>query len=184
MTDTTGYEPMLTLPANSLGALHRALAQGRSPVEAAQAARQLGFESGAGFYNSLRSWAGRDGEDLTVVASETFWRRLSEFFAHQGWGSLEFEQLHPGVAALSSTEWVEAHVEENSSQPTCHITTGMLSDLLGRVIDQDIAVMEVECRSRGDARCRFLVGGPETLDRLYEELRAGQPYSEALQRLG
>jgi len=184
MTDTSAFEPMLTLPATSLGALHRALAQGRPPVDAAHAARQLGFESGAGFYNSFRSWAGRDGEDLAVVPPEIFWTRLGEFFAHMGWGGLQFEQLHPGVAVLSSVDWAEADVDRDSRRPSCHITTGMLSDLLGRVIDQDVAVLEVECRSRGDSQCRFLVGGPETLDRLYEELRAGTPYADAVQRLG
>jgi len=30
--------------------------------------------------------------------------------------------------------------------------------------------MEVECRSRGDARCRFLAGAPETLGILYDRM--------------
>ena len=40
--------------------------------------------------------------------------------------------------------------------------------------------MEVECRSRGDARCRFLAGSPETLAALYERMAQGMAYAEAL----
>jgi hypothetical protein len=40
--------------------------------------------------------------------------------------------------------------------------------------------MEVECRSRGDARCRFLAGAPETLSLLYERMAQGSGYVEAL----
>jgi len=43
-----------------------------------------------------------------------------------------------------------------------------------------VAVMEVECRSRGDARCRFLAGSPDTLSALYDRMAQGSSYSEAL----
>ena len=41
--------------------------------------------------------------------------------------------------------------------------------------------MEVECRSRNDARCRFLTAVPERLQRVYEALTQGKSYEEALQ---
>jgi hypothetical protein len=40
--------------------------------------------------------------------------------------------------------------------------------------------MEVECRSRGDGRCRFLAGSPETLGTLYDRMAQGTGYAEAL----
>ena len=43
-----------------------------------------------------------------------------------------------------------------------------------------VAVMEVECRSRGESRCRFLAGAPETLSALYDRMAAGASYLEAL----
>ena len=44
-----------------------------------------------------------------------------------------------------------------------------------------VAVMEVECRSRGDTRCRFLACSPETLAALYERMAQGMTYAgEAL----
>jgi hypothetical protein len=46
--------------------------------------------------------------------------------------------------------------------------------------DGMVAVMEVECRSRGDGRCRFLAGAPETLGLVYERMAQGMGYGEAL----
>jgi hypothetical protein len=40
--------------------------------------------------------------------------------------------------------------------------------------------MEVECRSRGDGRCRFLAGAPETLSTLYDRMSQGAAYTDAL----
>jgi hypothetical protein len=56
----------------------------------------------------------------------------------------------------------------------------LLADFLGRVSEGQVAVMEVECRSRGDARCRFLAGAPETLGILYDRMAQGSGYLEAL----
>jgi hypothetical protein len=41
-------------------------------------------------------------------------------------------------------------------------------------------VMEVECRSRGEPRCRFLAGAPETLGIIYDRMAQGTGYLEAL----
>jgi len=43
-----------------------------------------------------------------------------------------------------------------------------------------VAVMEVECRSKNDARCRFLSAAPDTLQQIYEQMTQGKSYEEAL----
>ena len=60
------------------------------------------------------------------------------------------------------------------------LSCGLLADFLGRMSDGMVAVMEVECRSRGDGRCRFLAGAPETLGMIYERMSQGMSYGEAL----
>jgi hypothetical protein len=185
MSATTMQETMLSLPVDALGALHRALADGRSPAEAAEAARRLGFETGAGFHRALQQWLADSGyEDPSALDADAFWDRLSEFFESSGWGRLEFERLHPGVAALSSERWAEAEAAGSAEYPACHVTTGLLADLLGRASGADLAVLEVECRCRGDARCRFLVGGWDALERVYQGLSEGTSYADSIQRLG
>ena len=62
----------------------------------------------------------------------------------------------------------------------CFFSSGMLADFLGRLSGEPVSVMEVECRSKGDARCRFLSASPETLNAVYEEMSGGRGYEEAL----
>src|SRR4029450_6118470 len=100
--------------------------------------------------------------------------------AEQGWGTLSAHKLGDAVLALDSTEWAEAADEGRGEFPSCHITCGLLAEFLVRVAEGLVAVMEVECRSRGDARCRFLAGAPETLSTLYERMAQGSSYGEAL----
>jgi hypothetical protein len=45
---------------------------------------------------------------------------------------------------------------------------------------ETVAVMEVECRSKGDARCRFLAGSPDSLASLYDRMAQGMGYEEGL----
>jgi hypothetical protein len=40
--------------------------------------------------------------------------------------------------------------------------------------------MELECRSRGDARCRFVVGAPDNLGILYERIALGMTVEDAV----
>ena len=105
---------------------------------------------------------------------------LSQFFAEQGWGALEVTRLADAVLALDSTEWAEAAEDGRGEFPSCHLTCGLLADFLGRLSDGVVAVMEVECRSRGDARCRFLAGAPETLSMVYDRMAQGSSYADAL----
>jgi hypothetical protein len=59
----------------------------------------------------------------------------------------------------------------------------VLANLLGQVADADVAVLEVECRSRGDAHCRFLYGSPDALDAVYSRVAAGEEPGYAIAQL-
>ncbi|HET7322507.1 MAG TPA: V4R domain-containing protein [Longimicrobiaceae bacterium] len=184
MTDTLTRAPMLQFPTSILPALRRALGREHSPADAAALERQLGFETGEGFYAALRNRLEDSGADVDTLPADEFWQRVGDFFADLGWGTLEFDRLHPGVAALSSADWVEADPNVQAAQPSCHFTTGLLADLLGRVAGDDLAVLEVECRCAGDDRCRFLLGGGDALERVFDAMRQGRSYREAVEQLG
>jgi hypothetical protein len=62
----------------------------------------------------------------------------------------------------------------------CFFSAGMLADFLGRLSGEPVAVMEVECRSKNDDRCRFLSASPDTLNAVYEQMSAGGSYETAL----
>lgn len=186
MTDSsTG--PMLKFPPSTLSAIHRAALQDRSPSEAAALVRQMGFETGEGFLEAFSDWLEHHrqdpGADPATLAADDFWHHLSAFFSSLGWGRMEFEQLHAGVGALASREWAEADAEGGARQPMCHFTTGMLADFLSRLVGSDLAVLEVTCRSRGDADCRFLLGGVEALQVVFEGLRRGREVDAVVRNL-
>jgi hypothetical protein len=44
-----------------------------------------------------------------------------------------------------------------------------------------VSVLEVECRSMGAKRCRFVVGSAETIQQVYEAMAQGAPYEAVLQ---
>lgn len=181
MTQAQTGTSMLSLPAGAFSALHRALASGRSAGEAAEVERRLGFELGGDFFRAFEEQTTMSGAEAT--SADEFWSSLSDFFSRNGWGRLDFEQVHPGVGALSSSRWAESEGEGSERHPSCHFTTGLLADMLGRVGGTPVAVLEVECRSRGDAGCRFLFGGQEALEGVFGQLQRGGSYRDAVESL-
>lgn len=166
----------------------RALQQLRASLErdtgpqAASYLQEAGFAGGEELYAAFAGWLGREyglerPADLDASHLNTV---LSRFFSESGWGALTVTRLSEAVLALDAADWAEALDEGGAIYPTCHLSCGMLADFLGRVGEGPVAVMEVECRSRGEGRCRFLAGAPETLGQLYERMAQGAPYQEAL----
>jgi uncharacterized protein len=186
MSQTAAGPAMLRLPASALGTLHETLSAEHSPTETALLLRRLGYGSGKAFFDAFSAWLGESADAAPVddMPTASFWERLGEFFEQLGWGRLEHERIHPGIASISAARWAEAEQNAPSEQPACHFTTGVLAELLCRIAGTDLAVMEVQCRSRGEERCRFLIGGEEALQRIYDGMREGSSFEEALDRLG
>ena len=175
--------PELGLPVASLLALRQAVETELGPDNAARALQQAGHAAGDAVFAALSSEIAPDGSTLDQIPESQFWFRLGDFFARRGWGRLAFEAAHPGLGALESADWAEADPAAGALRPSCHFTTGLLANLLGRTVGQDVGALEVECRSRGDLRCRFVFGGQPALERLFEALRAGQDVETALAEL-
>lgn len=179
---------MLRIPASTLTAVHRVARDGRSPADAATLVREMGYASGEGFLSAFAEWLEHHRQDPQAdpagLAADEFWHHLSAFFRSIGWGRLDFEEVHAGVGSVASGDWAEAEATGSARQPTCHFTTGMLADLLGRLIDDEMAVMEVACRSRGDGACRFLIGGPDALQQVFEGMQQGRDAVDVARSLG
>jgi bacteriochlorophyll 4-vinyl reductase len=180
MALTTTRTPELALPVDSLAALRDALVVAVGTEAAAQALRQAGFAAGDALFRIL---AADDPDELAELPVALFWSRLARLFSARGWGQLSYVEAHPGVGALETTNWVEAVPESGATQPACHFTTGLLANLLGRVVASEVAVLEVECRSRGEPRCRFLFGGAVAVYALYDRIAAGDAPDTALAHL-
>ncbi len=180
MARSASTSPELALPVGSLSALRNALETQIGGDAAAQALRQAGYAAGDALFPLLAAGPDTAAGDLP---EDVFWRRVSELFAARGWGRLEFSAVHSALGALETADWVEADASDGTLRPSCHFTTGLLANLLGRAAGAEVGVLEIECRSRGDLSCRFLFGGHDALGVVYEALAHGQGLDQALAQL-
>lgn len=179
MATSTSNSHRLALGRAGLQQLHRSLAQ-HAGDQAVAVLQEAGFAAGEGLYRIYRDWLRAEysvdqPEDLDAAL---FTEALSAFFLAQGWGAVTVSPLAAALA-VDSADWAEAE-PGTAEAPMCFFSTGMLADFLGRLSGEPVAVMEVECRSRNDARCRFLSATTETLQRVYEQMTQGKTYEEAL----
>jgi predicted hydrocarbon binding protein len=176
-----GKPPELAIPVTSLAALRRALANEVGPDAAAQALASAGHAAGDALFSQLAAAPDESAQpSVEGIGENAFWRKLSTLFSSRGWGTLGHAPAHEGVGSLESADWVEADTQSGATRPSCFFSTGMLANILGNAAGGPIAVLEVECRSQGDARCRFLFGSNEALQTLYERVGTGESIDAAL----
>lgn len=181
MHTTTAPHNTFLLSRSSIHHLRRVLER-EAGMQAATWMQEAGFAGGEGLYQAYTEWladrysVGRPAALDVRHLGET----LSGFFQEFGWGSAQVSPITTAVIALDSPDWWEAEFESGAEFPSCHLSSGLLAELLTRVSETTLGVMEVECRTRGDARCRFLAGAPESLQILYTRMAEGATYLEAL----
>lgn len=179
--DLTGHG-MLALTRASLSTLRSALLRDAGP-DAAIYLQEAGYAGGDAMWQAFTRWLAERSdlppEGLDVATFESL---ASEFFRDAGWGHLAIGAMGDVVATLDSEDWGEADPQSGMDHPSCHLTTGMFADLFGRVSGHTVAVLEVACRSAGAPRCRFLVGSPEVMEQIYDEMGRGAGYETAVSR--
>ena len=175
---------MVALTRPALTALRHALMRDAGPA-AATYLQEAGYAGGESLFASFRVWLSERSDALAEELSlEEFERHASAFFVDTGWGTLRIGSLREAVATLDSEDWAEADPTAQLDHAACHLTTGMFADFFGRVADRPMAVLEVECRSMGAPRCRFLVGSADVMEHVYEEMGRGVGYEEAVSEVG
>jgi uncharacterized protein len=171
---------LAAFPRASLVTLRHALTRDHGP-ESASALQEAGYAGGETVYRAFTAWlAERTDLDASQLDVESFQHRASEFFSEFGWGTLQVGALDDAVATLDASDWWEADGATELDAPGCHLTTGLFADLFGRLAGTPVAVLEVECRAMGASQCRFLVGSPEVLEYVYEEMAGGATYRDAV----
>lgn len=146
--------------------------------------QEAGYAAGGALHQAFASWCGARG----IAAPESmtprdFGQRATEFFGELGWGTMSVGTLHDAVATLDSPNWAESDPASAMQYPGCYLSAGMLADFFGRIAGNQLVAMEVECRSMGSTRCRFLLGSAETMQHLYEEMTRGVGYEDSLQQM-
>lgn len=147
-----------------------------------QCLQEAGHAGGADLYACFQQWlAAQLGvNDPGSLDSAVFSSVMGDFFEALGWGRISIEQIGRGGLALDALQWAEADPEAQAPYPSCHLSAGILADFMGRLASRSISVMEVECRSSGQERCRFLLGNPEMIQAVYDAVSEGKDYRSAL----
>lgn len=152
-----------------------------SGAHAATLLREAGFASGEAMYAAFAALAAeRFGvERPQALDAHHLGLAMQQFWMATGWGAAGLTTMGPGVMAIDADQWAES-APGHEEYPSCHFSSGMLADIFTRLGGVQAAVMEVECRSRGDARCRFLVSSPALLTALYQRMTRGEGYQAAV----
>ena len=180
--DTTTTTRLLGLSPVALHTLRTTLERQHGLTTAAYL-QEAGFAAGEEIFQAFTEWL-KETHDVSPdeLDADFMAEVISDFFVNTGWGSLVAGALSDGIMTFDSADWREAAPGADAQYPSCHLSSGMLADFFGRLAGETVAVMEVECRTRGDERCRFLVGSPEMLATVYERMSGGLSYLEASQQ--
>jgi predicted hydrocarbon binding protein len=153
--------------------------------QAAMHLQNAGYAGGATLFDAFSQWLMARGYGTPESQPATmFAQRATEFFSELGWGSLELGAFGDTVAIVDSANWAEADASSALEFPGCYLTTGLFADFFGRLAGNPLAVMEVECRSMGGERCRFLLASAEVMQHVYDAMGNGLAYDAAVASAG
>jgi predicted hydrocarbon binding protein len=174
---------LLAFPRDSLLALRAAMRRDAGDASATWL-QEGGYAAGAPVFDAFSRWTSAKGlGEPTALGLDRFCALAAEFFREGGWGAVEISSLEGVVAAVDAPDWAEAELDAGLPYPSCHYSSGLLADFFGRVADAPLAALEVECRSAGGNRCRFLLGSESILTALYERMVDGADYESAVATL-
>jgi predicted hydrocarbon binding protein len=149
--------------------------------QAAMHLQNSGYAGGETLFEAFSHWLLARGYGTPEAQpASMFAQRATEFFRELGWGSLDLGAYGESVATVDSADWAESDPSSALQFPGCYLTTGLFADFFGRLAGAPLAVMEVECRSMGSERCRFLVASSEVMQQVYDAMGNGLPYDEAV----
>ncbi len=170
----------MRIAPSSLHRLRRRLAP-LGPAEGAAILQEAGFATGEALATAWRNRvAERTGlEDPALLDTRWFGPLLDELCVTLGYGSLAVTSLGDSVMLLESGDWAEAEPGQAGS-PGCHFSCGCLAAFLTEQAGAPLGVLEVECRTAGDAACRFLAAGEATLAQVIDLQVAGGDWRDAM----
>lgn len=146
--------------------------------------QDAGYAGGESVLAALRTWCAANGLGTPESLSyPQFQHAVVRFFVEAGWGTVSLEPIGDMAVAIDSPDWAESDPASAMPFPSCYYTAGMLADLLGRVADGPMQCLEVECRSNGAPRCRWLLASPDVIAHVYQRLTEGVAYTDSLAEL-
>lgn len=172
--------PLVGVPRSALGALRAALLRDAG-WNAVGWLTEMGWAGGTEALEAFVCWLPANGESRHVneLDAASFQRLAAAFFEATGWGRLAIAPLGSGLVTLDSPDWIEADPAAALPYPGCYVSGGLFGAFFSAIGDVTLTAMEVECRSAGARRCRWLLGSPAAIQHVYDAMARGEPYADA-----
>jgi predicted hydrocarbon binding protein len=146
--------------------------------------QEAGYAGGESVYLAFAQWCATHGVSTPAsLPHAQFQQAAARFFTEIGWGTVTLVPLGDTAVAFDAADWAESDPTAAMPYPSCYYSAGMLTDVFGRVAGEPMACFEVECRSHGAARCRFLLASPAVITHVYQRTTVGMDYHTALNEL-
>jgi predicted hydrocarbon binding protein len=133
--------------------------------------RDAGYAGGDAVFEAFEQWLAESGDGSRTAADvplEEFGDTAAAFFRGAGWGEVEFSHDEAdGVAYVDITNCWEGGAGGDAG---CQLTTGLIASFFGRIAGYPVAVLETECCSGSESRCRFMLGNAETMQAKWESI--------------
>lgn len=181
---TLGASALSAIPRSSLTTLRASLVRDLGDGFAA-VLQEAGYAGGESVLAAMQQWCAANGMGAPEsLPYSQFQQAAARFFTETGWGAVTLEPIGDAAVAFDSADWAESDPTAAMPYPSCYYSAGMLADVFGRVAGEQLGCLEVECRSNGAARCRFLLASPAVIAHVYQRLTEGVGYAAALAELG
>ena len=180
MNRNGGAPREVAVPISVFGSLRGELESEVGTLPTVRALHSAGYHAGLPAAMAMHNESGGDAFSL---GRDDFWQKLQAYFKKRGWGTLSHRSPHAAIGLLSSGDWAEALDGDPDPDASCCFSTGFLSGLLSQLAGGPVAVLEIECRTRGGSSCEFAFGSEGAIHELYGQLLEGADLDGALATL-
>ncbi|MCS7031983.1 MAG: 4-vinyl reductase [Gloeomargarita sp. SKYG116] len=177
---------LLAIPEYLVQGIYQGLAQeiGKaSPLVLQRCGRRWGQHLFARLAEELAEYYGKPIGELTM---QELVYCLTRCWQVHGWGQLQFDwryRPHGFIhVQVQHSPWVQPG--RGNGQPSAHVEVGLLETLFRQLTGREVACVQIACISLGHGANQFLIGLPERLRTVQEQVAAGVDAATILAQLG
>ncbi len=151
---------VLTIPEEFIAGLHAGLADetgGAAPIVLYECGKWWGKQFAKRHASEMRQLYASEAGELPYHFFEQVLRRV---WALHGWGVVDvsFDLRDRGFVVVNVQNAFYSDIVGNIGRTSDHLIAGLLASILSDISGRDLSCVEIACRSKGDAKCSFLVG--------------------------
>ena len=171
-------DDMLALPRGAFARL-RDLVWHATAEHAPGYLQEAGYGAGEQVYQGFVNWCAKHSYGVPESIAAANFPKLAEWFFNElGWGHVSVGTIGNAVVTVDANNLPDVGAQVQF--PGCYMSSGMFADFFSRLAGAQLVSREVECRTIGNERCRFVIASAETIQHMYDGMAQGMHYEQAL----